>query len=428
LARSSRNAPTIGVRVGVPRSRASKAAVGASVSAGSAVAAGLLFAAAVTTTVARTVVKPPKKRTEDTRVLSYDEVAGTLRLSLNGDSSLPGDYSFWFGQGTGHARLGQVVARTASSVTRKVLAVDFGELADAKHGRFNGWFYLSPRELDVPYEDVKIQTTLGPAPAWLIPADTGSEEPDTGRWVIQVHGRATVRQEVLRSIPVFRDAGYTSLLISYRNDGEAPSTADHRYSLGDTEWLDVESAILFALDNGATEIILMGWSMGGATVLQAATRSRVASVIRAVVLDSPVINWVDTLMYQGEAMSLPGPVKSGVLALISKPWGRVLTGQAESIDLKRLDFVERASELQVPILILHSDDDGFVPSNGSRELAGARPDIVTFVGYDVARHTKLWNYDRKLWNASIRDWLTQLDATDGAGGTGQTAGTTSQRV
>jgi len=154
----------------------------------------------------------------------------------------------------------------------------------------------------------------------------------------------------------------------------------------------------------------MGWSMGGATVLQAATRSRVASVVRGIVLDSPVINWVDTLRYQGEAMSLPGPVKSGIVALISKPWGRLVTGQRRPIDLARLDFIRRADELAVPVLILHSDDDGFVPPNGSRELAAARPDIVTFVPFETARHTKLWNYDRDLWNASIAEWLSQLDA------------------
>src|SRR5690606_37187059 len=100
-------------------------------------------------------------------------------------------------------------------------------------------------------------------------------------------------------VPVFHRAGYTSLLISYRNDGDAPSSADHRYGLGDTEWRDVESAIRFALDSGARDVVLMGWSMGGATVLQTLTRSTFATAIRGVVLDSPVVDWVTTLQYQG---------------------------------------------------------------------------------------------------------------------------------
>lgn len=381
--------------------RKSRSVIGLLVGLGSVATAGALFAGAVTTTVARTVVKPPRKRTEDTRVLSYDESASTVVFSASADALLPGDYSFWFSNGTGHARIGSIVGRTAGTVTRRVIDVDFGELSDARQGRFNGWYYLSPRELEVPFENVRVQTTLGPAPAWMVPA----EDESTSRWVIQVHGRATVRQEALRAIPVFREAGCTSLLISYRNDGEAPPSEDNRYSLGDIEWLDVEAAILYALDHGAKEIVLMGWSMGGATVLQAVTRSRVASVITGVVLESPVVNWVDTLLYQGEAMSLPGPVKSGILAMISKPWGRPFTGQAQPINLKRLDFVRRSADLSVPILVLHSDDDGFVPPNGSRELAAARPDIVTFVPFETARHTKLWNFDRDRWNGVISKWL-----------------------
>ncbi len=390
--------------------RRARTLTGVAVALGGLATAAALWSGAVTTRAARSVVVPPKKRAQDTRVISYHPENSTVVLSLSHDSLLPGHYSFWFDQGKGHARLGEITERTLTSVTREVLGVDFGDLAAAGSGRFSGWLYLSPKELGVPYEDVRVQTSLGAAPAWLVPA----AEP-TSRWVIQVHGRATLRQETIRAIPVFREAGYTSLLISYRNDGEAPPSEDRRYALGDREWLDVEAAMLFALDRGAEEIVLMGWSMGGATVLQAATRSRLSSVITGVVLESPVVNWVETLMYQGEGMSLPGPVKSGVLKLISSRWARPLTGQAQPIDLARLDFVTRAGELDVPILVLHSDDDGFVPSNGSRELAAARPDLVTFVGFETARHTRLWNFDRNRWESAIAGWLREREAAIVAG-------------
>ncbi len=66
------------------------------------------------------------------------------------------------------------------------------------------------------------------------------------------------------------EAGYTSLVVSYRNDGDAPNSDDHRYALGDREWQDVSSAIEYAFEHGAERIVLLGYSMGGATVLQAA--------------------------------------------------------------------------------------------------------------------------------------------------------------
>jgi alpha-beta hydrolase superfamily lysophospholipase len=358
-------------------------------------------AAFITVYFARTVITPPRKRAEDVRILSVGPA--TITLSATQDSLTPGEYSLWFRQDAGHARVGEIIEYSSESVTRVLLGVDFGDLSTARSGRFSGWFYLSPSELHVPWEDVEIPTELGPAPAWLVPAET-----PTDRWVVQVHGRAVRRQETLRAIPVFRAAGYSSLLISYRNDGDAPESADHRYALGDTEWRDVESAVQFALDRGAREVVLMGWSMGGATVLQFLTRSELAAVVIAVVLDSPVVDWVTALTFQAELNRLPPVVREGVFALLSQRWAGSITGQAAPIDLMRLDLVRRASELSVPILILHSDDDGFVPSTASAALAAARPDIVTYERFVTARHTKLWNYDRPRWESTIAAWLRRF--------------------
>jgi pimeloyl-ACP methyl ester carboxylesterase len=78
------------------------------------------------------------------------------------------------------------------------------------------------------------------------------------------------------------------------------------------------------------------------------------------------------------------------------------------VDLARLDLVARSGELSVPVLVMHSDDDGYVPAAASRELAARRPDLVTYVPFAPARHTKLWNYDPDKWNGAIRSWLAKL--------------------
>lgn len=378
----------------------------AAILTGGVVASAAVSFVALTLHFARTVVTPPKRRKDDTNVLAVDDSAETVTLSVSPDAILPGDYGFWFDGESGYARLGEIVDRTARTVTRRIISVNFGDLASASSGRFSGWFFLGPSDLDFPFEDVRLQTTVGLAPAWLIPARGGS-----GRWVIQVHGRAASRAETLRAVPLFHEAGFTSLLISYRNDGDAPSSPDGRYGLGDTEWADVDAAIKFALDHGAEDVVLMGWSMGAATVLQAITR-RANAAVRGLVLDSPVVDWVTALDYQAEVLRLPRWLTPGVYAVISRRWGRVLTGQHQPIDLRRLDFVRRADELTLPILLLHSDDDGFVPSTASRALAEARPDIVTLEAFQTARHTRLWNYDRDRWERVITRWLSDHALSD----------------
>lgn len=368
--------------------------------------AGLTAAAITTVTVARRVVTPPQRKIEDARVLAVDEGSTTITLSASPDATVPGRYGFWFSRDTGHARLGDVLLRDEATVTRLVEEVSFGDLRRATHGRFGSWFYLRPEELGYPAESVLLPTELGEAPAWMIPAEPRRDDAD--KWVIQVHGRATQRQEGLRAIPLFRQAGYTSLLVSYRNDGDAPFSTDRRYALGTSEWHDVEAAIRYAVEHGARDVVLMGWSMGGAIVLQAVTRSPLAKVVRGVVLDSPVIDWVDTLEFQARMLRLPALFARAAMWLIGAPWAPFFTGQEKAIDLDRLDFVAHADELTLPMLILHSDDDGYVPSTASRALSEARPDIVTFVPFRVARHTKLWNYDPDRWTAAIAGWLAAL--------------------
>ncbi len=350
--------------------------------------------------MARRIVTPSVTRADDVRIYSVDLAAGRIILQSTADSVLAGDYSFWFSADRGHAHLGEILRLTPSTVTRRILRVDHGDLARAERGRLGGYSYLGPWDLGLAFEDVLIPTGAGDAPAWLIPA----AEPH-GRWVIQVHGRGVQRQETLRAAPVFRDAGVTSLLVSYRNDGEAPKSEDGRYALGDAEWQDVDAAIAFAVHRGATEIVLMGWSMGGAIVLQAATRSPLRDRIVGIVLDSPVIDWADVARFHGGLLGLPAVVAIGALEVLGRRWGGIFTGQTAPIDFRRLDFVTRAAELKLPVLLMHSDDDGFVPATGSRALAGRRPDIVTFLPFAVARHTKLWNYDREGWNQAITNWL-----------------------
>lgn len=351
---------------------------------------------------ARAVVTPPRTRPQDVTVLAVS--SNTVTFSATIDSLTPGRYSFWFSNDTGHARVGEISAFTADSVTRELLSVDVGTLRSGIRGRLGAWFYLAPEDLGLDYVEVSIPTELGDAPAWLVPAASSDD-----RWVVQVHGRAVRRQETLRAVPVFLDAGYTCLIVSYRNDGDAPGTTDNRYALGDAEWRDVEAAMRYALDHGAKQLVLMGWSMGGAIVLQAATRSSMADSVRGLVLDSPVVDWVTALQFQGVANRMPRPVRWAVIELLSRRWAGILTGQRTPIDLKRLDLVARAATLSTPILLLHSDDDGYVPATASIALAAARPDIVTFERFLTARHVRLWNYDPERWTAAIANWLKTIE-------------------
>ncbi|MFF2244226.1 alpha/beta hydrolase family protein [Arthrobacter sp. NPDC058130] len=390
---------------------------------GGSAAAGVLAAgsSALALYFARRVITPARFRAEDQEVLAVIREGRGLQviLAATPDSTVDGVYGFFFDGGRGHARIGRILSYSPAerTVLREVEHVYSGDMATARRGWWSGAAYPDPAAMGFPVEDVLIDVDAGTAPAWLVraaPVSQGAESQDAGSqgvgsnvWAIMVHGRGATRLEGLRAIRPARELGMSSLLISYRNDGLAPSASDGRYGLGSTEWRDVEAAIEFALQQGAREVVLFGWSMGGAICLQTADLSRHRHLIRAMVLDAPVINWVNVLAHHAELNRIPSSVGRYGQLMLSHRLGRRLTGLAAPVDLKAMDWVSRAVELRTPTLIVHSVDDEYVPYGPSAVLAEKNPEMVTFEPFDRALHTKEWNVDPERWERQVTAWLRQ---------------------
>lgn len=359
--------------------------------------------------MARKVVAPAS-RLPDTRIVDLDTSAQTVTLSRTPDTVLPGRYGLITKGTENYLKLGSVLAENQSTVKRKLLTQVGSSSRLAAEAAFSGWYYSSPGELHLPYSPELIGSALGPCPAWYFPAENPIS-PDT--WVIQVHGRGTTRIECLRAVPVFEAMGISSLVVSYRNDGEAPRSRAGTYMLGATEWRDIDAAIGFARRRGARRVIVMGWSMGGAIALQAALNSVHRDLIAGVILESPVIDWRIVLRHQTRLLRVPGAISDLAIGALGAQWAVPVTRAGGGIPFDRLDVIARAAELEHPLLILHSDDDGLVPSDASHDLAAARPDLVELQSFDVARHAKLWNYDQDRWSTNIRSWIERVLSTKG---------------
>ncbi|PVE95588.1 MULTISPECIES: alpha/beta fold hydrolase [unclassified Microbacterium] len=347
--------------------------------------------------VARRVVTP-MRRPVDTQILAVDTGAQTIELERTVDTELPGRYGLFTTGTYGYVKLGAVLGVDATSVRRKLLTkIETGARVDRGAG-FSGYYYSSPSELHLSWQNVLIGSPAGPCPAWFFPATSTT-------WVIQVHGRGATRVECLRAVPVLHAAGFPNLVVSYRNDSEAPRSRAGAYALGTAEWRDVDAAIAYALRHGAERVILMGWSMGGAVSLQAAVSSSYRERIVGLILESPVVDWRTVLRFQARIAGVRAPLPELAMSALQRPLTARISGADDAISFDRLDMVARAGELTAPMLILHSVDDGFVPIDSSVALQQARPDLVTMPEFSVARHTKIWNYDQPGWTAAITDWV-----------------------
>ena len=253
---------------------------------------------------ARRVITPDELQPDDVAILRHD--AETVTFATSPDPVVPGRYGVWLDGGAGHARVGDILERDARSVTRRLLAVDRGWLDDGP-ARWNQYYYCDRPSvsLGLPDEDVSILSDIGPLPGWIVRPESGQSGTD---WAVLVHGRGARKEETLRAVPVLRAAGWTSLVTAYRNDRDAPRGPDGRYNLGLSEWSDVEAAMGYAVSHGARRILLLGWSMGGAIVLQTLDRSPLSDYVVGVVLDSAVIDWGVVLRHHGRLHKVPGPL------------------------------------------------------------------------------------------------------------------------
>ncbi len=323
------------------------------------------------------------------RVLVLDLQGDRVTLATDGDDDWASGAVWGLRWDSGYARLGPVVSNTDDSVTRVFTTVS-GTLEAGSSVFFDTHAYpRDPRTgRDIAFDDVVVAGAAGGLPAWLVPGD-----PE--RWAIVIHGKGGERTEALRILPVLRDAGLTVLVVTYRNDpGVAGGSG--RYGYGATEWPDIEAAAAYAVDHGAKDLVLYGFSMGGGIALAFLEQGAHAGLVRAAVLDSPVLDFSAIIDYQGERRNVPGPV-----IWLSKG----LASLRFDIDWERLDYLERLDDLAIPLLVFHSRADDTIPYESSAELAERFPGLVTLITFDTAPHADGWNTDPERYETAVRRFL-----------------------
>ena len=313
----------------------------------------------------------------------------------------------------GYDQVGPIVELTEQQVVREYLPltgdIEAGEMVRIDNFAFPG----DPMEAHgIPFEEVSYSSPLGEFPAWFVPGSG-----DT--WAIFIHGRLANPREALRMLPAVAALDIPSLIITYRNDEGLPQDPDGYLRFGATEWEDLEGAAGYALGHGAEELILVGYSMGGGIVTDFLYKSPLmAERVRAVVLDSPVLDFDAVLDHGASQRTIPlvGLPIPGVITALAK----AISSARFGVDFDAMDYLSRAEELSVSILLIHGDGDRTVLIETSDALAKARPDIVRYVRNPDIDHVRTWNAKGAEYESVVTGFLREVtDVQADAGLVGQ---------
>lgn len=337
----------------------------------------------------RLLREEPSSSRYDLEVLAVADAEVTLPLDQQ--TERPGIWGLEWE--TGHARVGPVTASTAQAVTRSLLAVA-GELRPGRLVSLDPLVYESdPADAGVEYENVIVEGPLGNYPAWRTEG-----EDDT--WVVLVHGGGCSRRQAVRVLPSLAAAGFPTLTITYRNDPGAPDEGG-RSGLGNPEWEDLQAAVEYALDEGAADVVLMGYGVGGTIAAMFLHESIEAESVKGLVLDAPLLDVGAVVDADARAHNVPGLIVG---------WAKGLATLRFGVDWGTLNQADRADEFSVPILLFHGSADAEAPVEVSDRFAESLPDLVRYVRTEGAGHAESWNIDPGGYEAALADFLGEVAA------------------
>ena len=345
--------------------------------------------------------KPPERNYD----VTIEDIDDETVLLAGDDEAIddPGEYALVWEDGSG--LVGDVESITADGVRRPYQhATGTAAPLSPDEVDLDSWYYpTDPADAGLEFEDVQYQSPLGDFDAWYVPA---ADKP-TATWAIHAHGWRTDRRETIRPLAAFHDAGIDSLVIELRNDPDAPADPSGLYRFGRTEWQEIEGAVAYALDHGAEQVILAGYSTGATGEMAFLAQSALAGNVAAVFFDSPNLDFGravkveagDTALIPGLPMTVPDSLTAVAMAIADLRF---------DVGWEEINYVDDGATLTVPTLVIHGDADGTVPLSVSEDFAATNPALIELVVFPGADHVRSWNADRARYEGTLGDFLVAL--------------------
>lgn len=210
-----------------------------------------------------------------------------------------------------------------------------------------------------------------------------------------------------RSHPLTDFSGGTELCFQMEHNVLLVDQRAHGRSEGNTitfgirERLDLLDWVNYALSRFGEDvkILIYGVSMGGATVLMASDLGLPQNV-KGLIADCPFAKPLDVIIYVGERTPFPNKLIRPFALLAAKIYG--------GFDLLETDAVCAVKNTNIPILIIHGEDDRYVPCKMSEGPALANPEMVHRYTFPGAAHGISYLTDTPRYHSIVKEFVHRV--------------------
>lgn len=194
-----------------------------------------------------------------------------------------------------------------------------------------------------------------------------------------------------------RAMGMNTLVIDQRAHGRSEG---HTVSFGICERRDCLSWIEYVVERFGDDqqIILAGLSMGAATVLMA-SELNLPENVKGIIADCPYSSQKEIICNVGKQMKLPMKLLYPFIKLGAQIFGH--------FNLSETSPLEAIRHAKVPILLIHGEDDRFVPCEMSRELYKSCSSDKILVTVPEAGHGISYILDKEKYTNAVKEFAAK---------------------
>lgn len=254
--------------------------------------------------------------------------------------------------------------------------------------------YLIDAANALPYEAVTITSHDG-----LVLSGRYYHQREGALLNICFHGyRGTPSRDFSGGLQVMLRQGHNVLMIEQRAHC---SSQGHTISFGIKERLDCLDWVRYALQRFGeeTQILLVGISMGAATVLMASELELPSQVV-GIIADCPYSAPKAIIHKVCGDMRLPVQFSTWLACVSAKLFGH--------FDLTESTALEAVKHAAVPILLIHGEEDNFVPCQMSMEIQAADPARIKLQLFSGAGHGLSYLIDQERYEQVVRDFSDRV--------------------